>query len=343
MSQPNSCSYAKVSFQKNNNNEARCLNSSKANQVERALYNMDTNAYRSYKMSNDFKRNQSFTPDSSTLKNLFLSKLPLTDLIRKKYDPMKIPFGYKAKRFILQNNNSEIFNLNGTHRKYFPMKRNRSYVVKSLINRSETDNNYEKPKHIGESKAYNQLVLNNINTFRTIQPDKDMFSPIQPTFHSKRFLHRSQSTGSIKSLIDKTPTNPKIKTRLRNTKENGIFTQEFYKDTSFKRQKKTVDWKNIKKPGECIAGDIGIKGHGITGFHQFYSYYGPSSDADNLLSSSNNNYQRTDNQSNNILNYARRKKIMSNMSDIFNVKSNVNHCNGNRRQYTYCFEEEQKQ
>ena len=49
--------------------------------TKEGLFNMDSNAYRSYKMSNDFKRNQNFTPNPTPMKNLFLSNLPLTEMI----------------------------------------------------------------------------------------------------------------------------------------------------------------------------------------------------------------------------------------------------------------------
>ncbi|MCQ2816277.1 MAG: hypothetical protein MJ252_03325 [archaeon] len=330
-----------LNYPKKSDNDLN-LNPSKINQVEHALYSMDTNAYRSYLMSNDFKRNQSYTPNPTPMKNLFLSNLPLNDFIHQKYDPMKIPFGYKSKRFHYQRKSKDFegLELNGNLKKYYPNEKYKSF------NFADLSKGEEEKKNIGHTRAYNAFYLSNMNSYRTMDGSKDILKTEAPVARKKFYL-RSSSTGSIKGLLDKTPLEPKIRRRFRCSKENGIFSERFFTDNTFRRQKSAVNFDKIKNNG-VSAGAYGSTGHRLEGYAQDYSFYDATKHADNILNQENkalDNYNRNNNNVRNNINHARRVKILSNMSDIFNIKGNVrpNNTKKGRRQYTYLYEESQKQ
>ena len=295
-----------------NNGKNNNLTPIKPKRFSAMIREMDYNAYRAYKMANDEKINNN--PKSRNPK----------DILQNEHNPMKAPFGYKSKRFTWQTESSynSVNELNGTLKNYSTPT---SATWSELIKRSQS---FVKKKNIGSSRAYNYSVMVDINSKRTLNPNSDLIGTDR-YLTPKRKILRSSSTGSIANLLKKTPLEKKIRVRDQVSRENGVFTTEYYTSNYFRKQKSSVDLNKLKKRGG-YAGSCNIE-----------------RSVDNFLYQTEDDRNRyTETRSKSPMSIARRMKLNTNMSDIFNTRTerdNIYTKNGKRHQFTFVFSQCQNQ
>ena len=268
---------------------------------------IDYNAYRAYKMANEDPK---INPKSRNPH----------DILKNDYNPMRVPFGLKSKRFTWQTEYSynTLNELNGTLKNYSTASSYKAPPTwKDLIKRTEP---IVKTKNIGSSRAYNYSIMVDINSKRTMNPKNDIIGK-EDFLTPRRKILRSSSTGSICNLLNKTPLNKEIRIRDKSSREHGVFTTEYYNSNYYRKQKTSVELNAIKRKGDD-AGACKIE----------------RSIDDFLYRTYDNNRSKTP------MSIARRRKINTNMSDIFNTKTekdNIYAKNGKRKQYTFEFSENQ--
>lgn len=216
------------------------------------------------------------------------------DILNNNYNPMKAPFGLKSKRFQWQSENSQgCLSLTGTFKHY---STNNSTTWRDMMNRTQET---KRSRNIGDTKAFNYSIAADINSKRTLTPLRDIIP--DGSYHSnyKKKLLRSSSTGSIANLLRRTPgyTTPRVRDRI--TKESGNIFSTDYNTVVIKRHKSKVNMNELKND-KSFAGNCKIE----RSLSEFL-------------------FEKPD-ESKNIMNIARRRKLNSNTSDIFNLKKPVN-------------------
>lgn len=299
-------------FNPSNNGNNNNLTPIKPKRFSAMIREIDYNAYRAYKMANDENNN-----------NNHKSRNP-KDILQNEHNPMKAPFGLKSKRFTWQTESSynTVNELNGTLKNYSTPT---SATWSELIKRSQS---FVKKKNIGSSKAYNYSVMVDINSKRTLNPKSDLIGTDRYLTPKRKILH-SSSTGSIANLLNKTPLEKKIRIRDKASRENGVFTTEYYTSNYFRRQKSSVDLNKLKKRGG-YAGSCNIE----------------RSVDDFLYRTEDERNKYSETRAKSPMSIARRMKLNTNMSDIFNTKpekDNIYTKNGKRQQFTFVFSQCQSQ
>ena len=246
-----------LTFIINNNSYSNSINKPKASHLKipspskkkpfsTVIRELDYNSYRAYKMSNDLSlsnNNNSFSslPKSRNIANIILNS-------NYKYNAMKIPFGLKSKRFEWQTDHTsnQVQEINGKMKDYTI---NTSYRRHSPLT---TNTNSIRHKILGLNHAHHYAVAADLNTFRTITPERDITQngTIQPT---KRKVLSSSTTGSISNLLKKTPMNKCIPVRNAIGKESGVFTKEYYNSKYYKRQKTPVNLEKVRMPEASLS------------------------------------------------------------------------------------------
>ena len=311
-----------LTFIINNNNYSNSIHKPKLSRLKipspsekkpfsTVIRELDYNSYRAYKMSSDLSlsNNNSFSslPKSRNIANIILKS-------SYKHNAMKIPFGLKSKRFEWQTDHTsnQVYEINGTMKNY---TLNTSYRRHSPLT---TNTNSIRNKILGLNHAHHYAVAADLNTFRTITPERDITpnGTIQPT---KRKVLSTSTTGSISNLLKKTPMNKSIPVRNAIGKESGVFTKEYYNSKYYKRQKTPVNLEKVRM-NRSFAGSrkmLDING-------------------DNFL-------YHSENRKASPLNIAREVKIKANESDIFHVKKHgheIYNAKG-KRQYSFIYDENQ--